>query len=278
MGNLGNRGIMNLRERIPKPKMTYLIRVGRFEREFASVSEIAAAFDLEVIRLKARFSNAINASKYDIFRTNGFLVTVLRDGVIRANGKVGKTGSNCVWRICTCGNAYKTKYLEKCENCLLPKDKDWLWEIKKYSTRNKFALPGIEKVTDSKGLMINNYTIDHIVPMWLGRKLEYSPIEMSSIDNLQIMSSWDNSFIGGKGTMMPEDWIRWITDKEWYYSVTGDLWFPSLLSLCGRYSIQYIKAASAFIKTGNHIVKVKDMVIKRCELAEGTSLQPENRF
>ena len=248
-----------------KPIRSYLIS----EREYSSIGEIATVFGLDEKKLAMTFSNAVNGSNYDIFRANGLLVTVLRDGLMRNNARVGLTGGHTVWRLCSCGNAFKIRYLKKCENCLNEEDIPWVWEVRKYSNLNKFGLPGIDRVTDENGFMINGYTIDHIVPLYLGKQLGLSSIEMSSIDNLQIMGCWDNTFDGGKGSMLPEKWINWITDKEWYYSIVDhDVWFEFLLDLCIKEEISYIKASSVFLKTGALMVNVNGIKIERAPLAQ----------
>jgi len=169
------------------------------------------------------------------------------------------------WYECKCGNGYRHRghHRNLCEECSPNYYRD---ELTKISNLNKRLLLMIDRVQLSGFFMEDGFHVDHIVPIWMGERYDLPVFEMSSVDNMQLISSYDNDFTGkySKGGRPPEEWFALITGKKWVYSVSGSyLESSSLFEVCEYAGISYVKAASQLMKQASDKIVVGSVTITR---------------
>ncbi len=181
---------------------------------------------------------------------------LLKDGVTRSY-----TPWKRKWHECKCGQwyIYSVGGRSGCEAC----SEEWrsyLHDVEFYSKLNRRGIPRFNELVSRYNLQV-----DHIVPMWYGKQYNVPVFEMASVENLQLISLYDNTFTGqfSKGGFLPEVWFAGITGKRWTYSVDNGPYNASLEVLCRDLGVSYVKAASQLIKQAATEIKVGGVTIHR---------------
>lgn len=152
-----------------------------------------------------------------------------------------KWSSRPYWGECNCGNWYWKSKFDGCEACY----------PEQYFNRFYFQVTAEHKKLLPGFVMMNKFylEVDHIVPKWFLKSRNISVIDGCSVDNLQLISPWDNTAMGkhSKSWLLPESWISYITEKKYDYFMNG-IPYRSILDMCNTNGVPYVRIAPRFVK------------------------------